>query len=201
MTQKDRLLQFLEAQTIARASELKSAGIAATTISRAVADGVILRIGRGLYQLPYAELDAASALAEASKKVPKGVICLISALAFHELTDQMPRKVWIAIGAKDWAPKVDYPPLRITRFRPPNDAFGVERHRIGGIEVPIYSVAKSLSDAFRNPKLLDRSVAIECLRSAVRHRKSTPAEIAETAQACGAWNQMRPYLEAVTHDG
>ena len=166
-----------------RASELKSAGIAATTISRAVAEGKVLRIGRGLYQLPGVEVDVASAL------------------DYHELSDQMPRKVWIAIGAKDWAPKVDYPPLRITRFRPPNDAFGVERHRIGGVEVPIYSVAKSLSDAFRNPKLLDRSVAIECLRSAVRSRNSTPAEIAETAQACGAWNQMRPYLEAVTQDG
>ena len=100
-------------------------------------------------------------LAEASKRVPKGVVCMISALAHHGLTDQMPRKVWMAIGAKDWEPAVDYPPLRMVRYRSPYLEYGVERQCISGVHVPIYSLPKSLADAFRNKRLIDRSVAVE----------------------------------------
>jgi predicted transcriptional regulator of viral defense system len=201
LTQRNRLIRLLEERTLARASELTAVGVAATTISRAVEDGDVIRIGRGLYKLPDGEADGTLTLAEASKRVPKGIICMISALAFHGLTDQMPRKVWMAIGAKDWEPSIDYPPLRIVRFRPPNLGYGIERHSIAGIDVPIYSVAKALADGFRNPKLLDRSVAIECLRNAVTDRKATPSEIADTAKHCGAWNRMRPYLEAIAQGG
>ncbi len=116
LTQRDRMIRLLEDHTMARASELRAAGVAATTISRAVEDGDVIRIGRGLYQLPDSEVDTSLSLAEASKRVPKGIICMISALAYYGLTDQMPRKVWIAIGAKDWQPLIDYPPLRIVRF-------------------------------------------------------------------------------------
>ena len=186
---------------MARANEFRAIGVAATTISRAVENGDVIRVGRGLYQLPNSEVDSTLALAEASKRVPKGVICMISALAYHGLTDQMPRKVWMAIGAKDWSPSIDYPPLRIVRFRPPNLSYGVETHRISGVSVPIYSVAKSLADAFRNPKLLDRSVAIECLRNAIKDKKATPATVAEVARHTGAWNKIRHYLEAMTFDG
>ena len=195
------MIRLLRDQTMARANELRAVGVTATTISRAVDEGVVIRVGRGLYQLPDGEVDVALTLAEASKRVPKGRICMISALAYHGLTDQMPRKVWMAIGAKDWPPSIDYPPLRIVRFRPPNLDYGIERHWISGVAVPIYSVAKSLADAFRNPKLLDRSVAIECLRNAIKGRKATPAAIAETARHAGAWNKIRPYLEAMTADG
>ena len=186
---------------MARASELKAAGVTATAIARAVETGDVIRVGRGLYQLPGSETDAALSLAEASKRVPKGTICMISALAYHSLTDQMPRKVWMAIGAKSWEPSIEYPPLRIVRFRSPYLEYGVERQSISGIEVPIYSIPKSLADVFRNPRLLDRSVAIECLRNAVAERKATPSAIATAALDCGAWQQMRPYLETITSNG
>jgi predicted transcriptional regulator of viral defense system len=186
---------------MARASELHVAGIAATTIARAVEHGDVIRVGRGLYQLPDSDMDAETTLAEASKRVPKGTICMISALAYHGLTDQMPRKIWMAIGAKDWEPSIEYPPLRIVRFRSPYLEYGVERHAISGVDVPIYSIAKSLADAFRNPQLLDRSVAIECLRNAVTKRKATPVAIVEAARDCGAWKRMRPYLETITSNG
>lgn len=195
------MIRLLEENTMARASELRAAGVAATTISRAVGDGDVIRVGRGLYQLPDSEVDTSLTLAEASKRVPKGVICMISALAYYGLTDQMPRKVWIAIGAKDWQPSIDYPPLRIVRFRPPYLNYGIETHWISGVAVPIYSIPKSISDAFRNPKLLDRSVAIECLHNAVKERRATPAAIAETARLCGAWNRIQPYLEAIMVNG
>ena len=201
LTQRDRMIKLLSQKTMARASELRAAGVTATAISRAVEGGEVIRIGRGLYQLPGREMDATQSLAEASKRVPKGTICMISALAYHGLTDQMPRKVWIAIGAKHWAPSIEYPPLRIVRFRSPYLEYGIERHSISGVDVPIYSIPKSLADAFRNPKLLDRSVAIECLRNAVTERKATPAEIAEAARDCGSWKRMRPYLEAITANG
>lgn len=186
---------------MARANELRAIGVAASTVSRAVEDGDVVRISRGLYQLPGHDVDSALALAEASKRVPRGTICMISALAYHGLTDQMPRKVWMAIGAKDWSPSIDYPPLRIVRFRPPNLTYGIETHSISGVAVPVYSVVKSLADAFRNPKLLDRSVAIECLRNAINGHKATPAAIAEAARDTGAWNRIRPYLEAMTANG
>ena len=109
LTQRDRMIRLLETHTLARASELRAVGIAATTISRAVEDGDVIRVGRGLYQLPDSDMDAALTLAEASKRVPKGTICMISALAYHGLTDQMPRKVWMAIGASGWAPSIEYP--------------------------------------------------------------------------------------------
>lgn len=200
-TQRDRLIQLLQDRTLARATELRTAGVDATTIARAVEAGDVIRVGRGLYQLPNSEMDAETALAEASKRVPKGIICMISALAYHGLTDQMPRKVWMAIGAKDWEPSIEYPPLRIVRFRSPYLEHGIERHVVSGVEVPIYSVPKSLADAFRNPKLLDRSVAIECLRNAVTQQKATPGEIAQAAMDCGAWKRMRPYLETITSSG
>jgi predicted transcriptional regulator of viral defense system len=186
---------------MARAGELHDAGIAASTIARAVESGDVLRVARGLYQLPGGKFCANMTLAEASKLVPKGIICMISALAYHGLTDQMPRKIWMAIGAKDWQPAFEYPPVRVVRFRTPYLEYGVERYRISGVDVPVYSIPKSLADVFRNPKLLDRSVAIECLRNAVTRRKTTPGAISEAARDCGAWNRMRPYLETITSNG
>jgi predicted transcriptional regulator of viral defense system len=200
-TQQDRLIQLLQGLILARARDLRAAGINASTIARAVKAGSVVRAGRGLYQLPESELDSESTLAEASQRVPKGVICMVSALAYHQLTDQMPRKVWIAIGAKDWAPSIDYPPLRIVRYRSPYLEYGVEHHLISGVDVPIYSVSKSLADAFRNRKLIDRSVAVECLRNAIEQRKATPSQIAEAAADCGAWKQIQSYLEAMTANG
>ena len=200
-TQRDKVLQILGERTMARAHEFRAAGITAATLARAVKDGEIVRTGRGLYQLPDGGDSPDITLAEAAKRIPKGRICMISALAYHGLTDQMPRKVWIAIGATDWSPKVDYPKVRIVRFRQPYLDDGVEHHSIAGVEVAIYSVPKSLADAFRNPRLVDRSVAIESLRNALEQRKASPAQIAQAAEDCGAWKIMRPYLEAMVHNG
>ncbi len=200
-TQRDTVIRLLSDRTMARAHEILREGVTATTLARAVEAGTVLRIARGLYQLPDAEIDTDISLAEVSKRIPKGRICMISALAFHGLTDQMPRKVWIAIGAKDWEPKIEFPRIRIVRFRQPYLDYGVEEHMISGMAVPVYSVVKALADAFRNPKLVDRSVAIESLRSAVEQRKASPSDIAQAAMDCGAWNVMRPYLEAMTHNG
>ncbi|PQA88747.1 transcriptional regulator [Marinicaulis flavus] len=201
-SQRSRLVEFLRRRSLARAAEIREAGVDATTIARALADGVIVRLSRGLYQLPGSADDANQALAEAAKRTPKGVICMTSALAFHGLTDQMPRKVWIAIGPKDWKPsETGYPPLRVVRFTEPYLSMGIERHKIAGVDTRVYSATKTIADIFRNPKLVDRSIAVEAMRSALKDRIATPAEIAEAAREGRIWNKVRPYLEALTSDG
>lgn len=200
-SQKAKLRSLLDARTMMRAQELREAGISAQTIARAVENGQIERISRGVYQKRGAEIEENQILAEAIMRVPKGVIALVSALAFHELTDQMPRRVWMAIGASDWTPVQSYPPLRMVRFTEPYLRQGIEHHTIAGVQVPVYSIPKTLADLFRNSKLVDRSVAVEGLRAALQQRKVTPGAIAEGAKAGGAWKVMKPYLEALTSNG
>lgn len=186
---------------IARARDLRSQGISGTAIARAVEAGQLTRRGRGLYQHANAHIDAGQSLAEVSKLVPGGVICMTSALAWHGLADQMPRKVWIAIGQKEWAPKFSNPPLRIARMTDKYLRQGIELHSISGVDVPIYSIPKTLADVFRNSRAIDRSVAIEALRATLDQRRATPGEIADAANQGGTWNAMRPYLEALTSNG
>ena len=200
-SQRDKLKSLFEKRPILRARELRAAGIAAETIARAVDEGDIDRIARGLYQGGDADINADQNLAEVAKRIPKGVIAMVSALAYHGLTDQMPRRVWVAIGTSDWAPTSTHPPLKIVRFADKYLKQGVAYHEISGVEVPIYSIPKTLADLFRNARLADRSVAIEGLRSALDQRKTTPSEIAEAAVAGGAWKAMKPYLEALTAHG
>ncbi len=200
-TQQERLRAIITAHPLVRAHELRSQGITAATISRAEASGLIGRVSRGLYQSLTSDLDINQSLAEVSKQIPKGVICLVSALAYHGLSDQMPRKVWVAIPAGAWAPKTSYPPVKIVRFKPPYIDDGVDHHIIAGVRVPIYSVSKTLADAFRNSRLVSRAVAIESLKSALREKKATPSEIFEAARFGGALKAMQPYLEALTSNG
>lgn len=184
-----------------RLAELRAAGITAATVSRMERNGEVLRLARGLYQLPDAPLDAGHSLAEVSKRVPNGVVCLTSALAFHGLTDQFPRKVWLAIGQKDWAPKADGSTIRIVRFTAGLLGEGVETHLIEGVPVKVFGVAKTVADCFRHRNKIGQSVAIEGLQEALRQRKAIPAEIARQAERGGVATIIRPYLEALTANG
>lgn len=200
-SQREQLRAIMAGKSIVRAQELRNAGIAGSTIQRALEDGDLVRIGRGLYQDPQSDVETEQTLAEVATRIPKGVIAMLSALAYHGLTDQMPRKTWVAIGTSDWSPVSDYPPVRIVRFTDKYLHQGVEQQRISGVDVPIFSIPKTLADIFRNGRLVDRSVAVEGLRAALDQRKATPAQIAEAARAGGAWRVMRPYLEALTFNG
>lgn len=200
-SQREQLRTIVAGKSIVRAQELRNAGIAGSTIQRALDDGDLVRIGRGLYQDPQSDVETGQTLAEVAKRIPAGVIAMLSALAYHGLTDQMPRKTWVAIGTSDWSPVSDYPPVRIVRFTDKYLHQGVEQQRISGVDVPIFSIPKTLADLFRNGRLVDRSIAVEGLRAALNQRKATPAQIAEAARAGGAWRVMRPYLEALTFNG
>ncbi|MCX8999420.1 type IV toxin-antitoxin system AbiEi family antitoxin domain-containing protein [Rhizobiaceae bacterium BDR2-2] len=191
----------LKARGIARLTELRAAGVTAATMSRMERDGEVLRLARGLYQLSDAPLDAHHSLAEAAKRVPKGVVCLVSALAFHQLTDQLPRQVWIAIGQKDWAPKLDGAPVRLVRFTARLLTEGVESHTVEGVPVKVFGVAKTIADCFRYRNKIGLSVAIEGLQEALRQRKTTPGEIVRQAERGAIATVIRPYLEALTANG
>jgi predicted transcriptional regulator of viral defense system len=199
-TQRSQALTLLKRRGMTRLTEFSAAGITATTVGRMERAGEVVRLARGLYQLPDAALDAQQSLAEAARLVPKGVICLASALAFHGLTDHMPPKVWIAIGRKDWRPRLTYPPIRIARFSDELLQRGVERKKIAGTPVPVFGVAKTVADLFRYRRTVGDALAIEGLRQALRQRKATPAAIAREAEGAGVWATMEPYLMALTSD-
>lgn len=199
-SQRDQLTAFLRERGIARLAEIRRAGVTAATVSRLEREGVVTKLGRGLYRLADATPEGNHTLAEVAKRVPKGVICLISALAFHGISDQMPRPVWIAIGPKDWKPQIDYPPLRIVRFADRFRCDGIEMHDIEGVSVPVFGVAKTIADVFRHRRSVGIDVAILALKEALRQRKATPSEISDCAMRSGVWNALRPYLEALTAD-
>jgi predicted transcriptional regulator of viral defense system len=204
--QQDRAISLLREHGIARLSELIAAGVTAATVSRIVQKGLILRLGRGLYQLPDTPLDVNHSLAEAAKRVPNGVVCLVSALAFHQLTDTIPHSVWMAIGPKDRRPAVTYPPLQIVRFRDNMLREGIEEHPVEGVTVSIYNVPKTIVDLFRYRQSAGKryktspglNLALEGLREALRTRKAPPAQIAKYAAEAGIWKVVEPYLQAMT---
>ena len=200
-SQRNRAVAHLQATGMSRLSELTAVGITAATVSRLERDGVLVRLARGLYQMADASMDVNHTLAETSKLVPKGVVCLTSALAFHGLTDQIPPKVWIAIGPKEWRPKFEYPPVRFARFSGPRLLLGVESHIIDGVSVPIFEVAKTVADLFRYRQTIGVNVALEGLREALRQKKASPSEIAREAADAKVWKVMEPYMSALTSHG
>ncbi len=205
-SQQDRALSLLRRQSMVRLSELTRAGITAATVARMKEKGLVLQLSRGLYQSPEASLDANHSLAEASKLVPKGIVCLVSALAFHELTDTIPSRVWMAIGPKDRRPGVAHPPMQFVRFGVKVLGTGVEEHDIEGVTVRIYNPAKTVVDMFRYRASAGRryqrspglNLALEGLREVLRQRRATPSEIARYATDAGVWKVIEPYLQAMT---
>jgi predicted transcriptional regulator of viral defense system len=197
-SQRELAQALLRERGIMRLVELCEAGVTAATVSRMERAGEVIRLARGVYQLPDADLDPNHSLAEAAKRVPKGVVCLVSALAFHRLTDQLPPKVWMAIGPKDWAPRRNGAGIRIVRFTDSLLREGFQTHAIGGVPVKVFGVAKTVADCFRHRGKVGLSVAIEGLQEALRQRKATPADIARQAEKGGVSTVIRPYLEALT---
>ncbi|MEZ5936199.1 MAG: type IV toxin-antitoxin system AbiEi family antitoxin domain-containing protein [Alphaproteobacteria bacterium] len=200
-TQRDRARTLFRQKGLVRMRDMRDAGVGAETVARMVREGVVMRVARGLYQLADAMPDPRRSFAEASALVPKGVICLTSALQFHELTLQMPSAVWIAIERTGWKPKVEYPPIRFVRFGSQALREGVKRHLIEGIEVPIFEPAKTIIDCFRYRNKIGLDIALEGLREGLRTKRATPDQLWEFARSARVWSVMRPYIEAMVADG
>jgi predicted transcriptional regulator of viral defense system len=197
-TQQDQALQLLRKKGILRSFEFAEAGVTAATLARLKAKKLIAQLQRGLYTLAESSPFANHEMAQVSKAVPHGVVCLVSALAFHELTTTIPGKLWIAIGPKDRRPKLSHPPLQIVRFPLALLKRGTDRHVIDGVPVRITNPARTIVDLFRYRRNTGLNLAIEGMREALRQRKATPAQIARCAEEAKVWKAIQPYLEAVT---
>jgi predicted transcriptional regulator of viral defense system len=191
-----RILEIVEQEGVLRPRDLDAHGIPRIYLSRLCERGFLQRTGRGLYVLPNADVSEHHTLAEACKRVPHGVVCLLSALRFHGLTTQSPHEVWLAIGSKAWRPQVDYPPLRFVRFSARTLEAGVEEHSIEGVLVRVYNPAKTVADCFKYRNKIGVDVALEALRDCRRQKRCTNDELWHYAKLCRVANVMRPYMEA-----
>lgn len=180
-----------------RSRELVHAGLTRSELSRMVAAGRLVRVGRGLYAAPGYQPGENQALVAVAQRAPKVVFCLLTALRFHDLTTQAPFQVWIAIGNKAHPPRLDYPPLRTVRYSTESLAAGVEEHKVDGTTIRVTSVAKTVADCFKFRNKVGLDVALEALRDARRDKKVLPDEIWRYASVNRVANVMRPYLEAV----
>jgi predicted transcriptional regulator of viral defense system len=199
-SQKDLARDLLDRHGIMRLSELKAHGVHPPTLSRLVEEGAVVRTSRGLYELADAEFAIAHSLAEMAKRVPKGVVCLISALQFHDITLQNPRSIWVAIGEKDRKPRVSDVAARFVRFGGKALTLGVETHTIDSVPVRIFNPAKTIVDCFRYRRTVGTEVALEALRMGLRSRKARPSRIAAYARDLRIWSVVRPYLESMAAD-
>lgn len=192
-----QVLEIVEQAGVLRPRDLDAHGIPRIYLSRLCERGLLRRVGRGLYVLPDADVSEHHTLAAACKRVPQGVVCLLSALRFHGLTTQSPAEVWLAIGNKAWRPRVDYPSLRFVRFSAYTLEAGVEEHSIEGVTVRIYNPAKTIADCFKYRNKIGLDVALEALRDCRRQRKCTGDDLWRYARICRVANVMKPYMEAI----
>ncbi len=191
------LLALAETKKLIRPKDLDAQGIPHVYLRRLTEKGFLERHGRGLYSLPDIEIDEKHNLLEVSRRAPKALICLLSALRFHELTTQAPFEVWIAIPGKAWAPTFDYPPLRIVRFSEEALREGVEHHEIDGASIAVTNPAKTVADCFKFRNKIGLDVALEALRACWGEKKCTMDELSKYAAICRVTNVIRPYLEGL----
>ena len=192
------LLEQVSAAGILRPRDLKGTGIERVRLRRLVERGLLVQLGRGLYSLPSTDLGVNESLAAACMAVPHGVICLLSALRFHELTTQAPSVVWLAIPSKARASTVSGIPIHFIRSSPAVLEAGVEEHVLEGVTLRVYSPAKTVADCFKHRSTVGLDVALEALREFRRTRRGTLDELWELAGACRVQSVLRPYLEATS---
>jgi predicted transcriptional regulator of viral defense system len=195
--QPNKALDLLKRRGLVRPKDLAEVGISRDVLRPLVKSGQVIRVARGLYALPDADVTENSSLAEVSVKVPHGVICLLSALRFHGLGTQNPYEVWLAIDRKARRPIAGNLPIRIVRFSGKSLGDGVEVHDIQGVSVRIYSTAKTVADCFKYRNKTGLDVALEALREGWRARRFTMDDLGRYAKVDRVTNVMRPYLEAL----
>jgi len=174
-------------------------GIHPTTLYNMRDQGVLETLSRGLYRLLEGPELSQPDLVIATQKIPNGVVCLTSALSFHEITTQIPHKVDIAIPLKSRCPRIDYPPLRIFWYSDKVYRSGVESHSIDGIEIHIYSVEKTLADCFKYRNKIGLDVAMEALRLYRERKKPNIGKLLQYAKICRCEKIIKPYIQMVFH--
>lgn len=198
ITKADRKsLQTVKRLGVVRPGDFEALGIPRSRLYRLARKGLVERQGRGIYVAsdhPYTE---SHALAQMAKRVPNAVACLLTALQFHGLTTQLPHEVWIALPEKARRPYPDYPKLRVMRFTGKAFTEGIERHRIEGVEVRVYSAAKTVADCFKYRNKIGIDVAVEALRDFTRRFRGGATDLARFARICRVTRVMQPYMDSV----
>ncbi len=187
----------LDAQGALRARDAEGHGLARPALARLVESGELERVGKGLYVPAHATITEHHSLVEAATRVAHGVVCLLSALRFHGIGTQNPHEVWLSIDVKAWKPVDDWPPLRIVRFSGIALTYGIEVHKLEGVDVRITSREKTVADCFKYRNKIGLDVALEALREYLRSRKRSIDLLTKAAEACRVARVMRPYLEAL----
>ncbi len=180
-----------------RTVEAQRAGIHPRTLYALRDQGEVEQVSRGLYRLATLPAPGKPDLLAVAKRVPRAVFCLLTALAFHRLTTQVPHAIAIALPRTARTPRLDHPPLKVYRFSPASLRAGVQEHTVDGVLMRIYSPEKTLADVFKYRHKLGADVAIEALRTYRGRRRQDWGQVLAFARVCRVENVMRPYLEAV----
>ena len=196
-TTESTILQMARKTGVVRAREIREAGLHPEYLRKLCKSGQLIRTGRGLYVLADGDFKEHHSIAEACKRVPHGIVCLLSALSYYEIGTQNPHQIWMAIDRAMRKPKVDYPPIRIFRFSGPSLKEGIEEKKIEGVSVQVYNPAKTLADCFKYRNKVGIDVAIEALKECWRSRRCEIDELIYYAKICRVRNIMQPYMEAI----
>jgi predicted transcriptional regulator of viral defense system len=191
------ILGLASTRKLIRAKDLAELNLPSILLSRLVATGKLERLARGIYGLPGQAMSEHRSLAEVALRVPRGVVCLLSALRFHGIGTQSPFEVWLAVEHGTTTPRLDQPKLRLVRMSGAAFTDGIEYHPIDGVPVPIFNVAKTVADCYKFRNKIGLDVAIEALRDGWMQRKFTMDEVWHFAEVDRVANVMRPYLESV----
>ncbi len=197
MTIRDKTLRLVRRSGVARPQDLARHGIPREQLRRLVREGRLTRVGTGLCSVSGGAATEHRTLVEASRRVPRGVVCLLSALRYHQLTTQNPVEVWMAIGPNAWRPQGEGPPLRIVHFSGTSLSSGVEEHLLEAVPLRIFSAAKTVADCFKFRNKIGLDVALEALRDYRKKHRSGMDDLWRFAKICRVTAVMRPYLEAL----
>jgi predicted transcriptional regulator of viral defense system len=193
----ERILALAKSKGILRTRDVDIAGAPRALLASLAEDGRLLKLGRGLYTLPDRAASEHESFVEVAARSESGVLCLLSALRFHDLTTQQSSDIWLAIPHKARALRFDYPPLRIIRMSGLAMTEGVEIADVGGAQVRVFNVAKTVADCFKFRNKIGPDVALEALREAWNDKRATMDDLWRYAEICRVANVMRPYLETV----
>jgi predicted transcriptional regulator of viral defense system len=191
------ILELAATLGILRPRDLRERGHSVAYLQRLMAKGRLAKLGRGQYALPDREPTEDDTLAVTAKRYPGTVVCLLSALRFHELTTQSPRSIWLAVEGSKLAPSDTPAAVQVVRMTGPSFKSGISTHLVGQVPVRIYDPAKTVADCFKFRSRVGLDVAVEALRDCLAQRRATPAQIWSFAGICRVKTIMRPYLEAL----
>ena len=196
-TQSERILAFAQRQRLLSAADVRAHGWSPQLLIKLEQGGKLQRVSRGLYSLPDGPITEHQSLAEVCRRVPRAVVCLLSALQFHEIGTQLPFEVWIALPEATQTPALDSPALRIARLRGEAYSEGMETFVEDGSTIRVYGVAKTITDCFKFRHKVGLDVALEALKDAWRQRRLDMSQVTHFARINRVENVMQPYLEAV----